>query len=148
MLSLLLIPMMDEVSKHSFLKRLGVSIKCLKTVLLFQHSFHLCQSFGKDEYRRIAFCFYNAGIDLKNFLTFMEIVLGNTSLEEGFESCGAFEKEKILPIIKGHHLLKWSSDILPQDFSKILEACHSIQLQEGLFEADAIWKRFKENLKN
>jgi tRNA nucleotidyltransferase/poly(A) polymerase len=150
MLSLLLLPMADEVSKHSFLKRLGVSTKCFKTVLLFQESFHLCQSFGEDKYRRIAFLFYKAGIEVKIFLTFMEIILGNSSIEKGFESCGAFDREKILPIIKGSHLLKWSPDISPQDFSKILEGCHSIQLQEGIFEAGAIWEQFKKqmNLKN
>jgi tRNA nucleotidyltransferase/poly(A) polymerase len=150
MLSLLVLPMADETSHYSFLKRLGVSTKCFKTVLLFQQAFPLFQSLGEEGYRRIAFSFYDAGVNLEKFLTFIEIILGNATLYNGFEHQGAFEREKILPIIKAHHLLKWSPDISPQDFSKILKACHSIQLQEGLFEADAIWGRFQENqnLKN
>jgi len=145
MLGLLVLPMRDEISKHSFLKRLGVSAKCFKTVLLFEKSCAFLQDIKEGTCRKIAFFFYDAGIDLEKFLTLMEIVSGKPSMHKDFERCGAWDREKILPIIKGHHLLKWSPDILPHDFSRILGGCHDIQLQEGLFEADAIWKRFQEN---
>lgn len=131
--------------REAFLERLGVSHKCHKQVTLLHRNRERLLSDGNRPYlcRKVAYDLYASDYPLEHFLAFMEVFLGHRDLYFEMKNHKAFDREKIMPIIKGGHLLKWSKAD-PETFSKILEKCHEIQLKEELFEAAELWRRVGE----
>ena len=142
----LMLALMTHAAKGlGFLDQLGVSQKCAKLVSLFHKAYALLQG---DEsaytHRKIASLFYDRGYAIYSFLAFVGTLGIHPKLLEEMKTHKAFDREKILPIIKGQHLLEWIPETPKISFSAILKKCHEIQLKEGIFERDALWARFKE----
>jgi tRNA nucleotidyltransferase/poly(A) polymerase len=126
-----------------------------KGVVQFLHSlknsfYQNLKNEDEDEgyaYRLMAAKCYEEPYTPHKFLMLLKLGLGLKDGQNKADSYKAFDRRKIQPIIKGKHLLKWCPSIKPKEFSKILDACHTIQLKEELYEEQLIWDRFQKSLR-
>ncbi len=141
MITLLTLPMKDP---KPFLQGLKVSHQVFKQVFFLYQTFYKLNTSSEYVYRKMAFDFDKSSIAIEKFFVMMDILKGPNALRASFDRLGALDLQKIRPIIKGRHLLKWCPELSPEAFQDVLEACHAIQLQEGLFEMDALWERYNK----